>query len=42
MAKDQLHTSCKSTSANVLRLVTRKAFFREGLGGVLGLEKEDF
>ena len=42
IAKDQLHTSDKSATANVLRLVTRKAFFREGLGGVLGLEKEDF
>jgi hypothetical protein len=42
MAKDQLHTSDKSATANVLRLVTRKAFFREGLGGVLGVEKEDF
>ena len=42
IAKDQVHTSDKSATANVLRLVTRKAFFREGLGGVLGLEKEYF
>jgi CubicO group peptidase (beta-lactamase class C family) len=42
IAKDQVQTSDKSVTANVLRLVTRKAFFREGLGSVLGLEKEDF
>jgi len=37
-----LHTSDKSATANVLRLVTRKAVFREGLGSVLGAEKDDF
>jgi CubicO group peptidase (beta-lactamase class C family) len=42
IAKDQVHTSEKSATANILHLVTRKAFFREGLGSVLGLEKEDF
>ena len=37
-----MHTSDKSATANVLRLVTRKSSFKEGLGSVLGLEKEDF
>ncbi|PQJ76710.1 serine hydrolase domain-containing protein [Polaribacter glomeratus] len=42
LASDQINTSDKTASANVLGLVTKKAFYREGLGSVLGFEAKDF
>jgi CubicO group peptidase (beta-lactamase class C family) len=41
LAEDVVNTSEKSATSNVLGLLTRKAFYREGLGAVLALDEED-
>jgi hypothetical protein len=42
IAGNQVNIINKTAKANVLGLVTKKAYFREGLGSVLGLEEADF
>ena len=41
LADDTINADEKSASSSVFGLLTRKAFYREGLGSVLALEEED-
>lgn len=40
-ANNMINRDKKTATSSVFRLSTRKAFYREGLGGVLALEKQD-
>lgn len=41
LADDKVNLEEKSVTSNAFHLLTRKAFFREGLGSVLALDKKD-